>query len=75
MEAKGLKRCRRAFRKQVVEITGILMKLQCKYCKKENIFNITIDALYSLFIKADENVPVPKNMQMRSSYNVTFDYA
>lgn len=51
------------------------MKLQCKYCKEENIFNITIDALYCLFIKADENVLVPKNMQMASSYNVTFDYA
>lgn len=77
METKRLKKCRRAFRKQVVEITmntDILIQLKCKYCIKENSFNISIAALYCLFIKAGENILFSKNMQMRLSYNVSFDY-
>lgn len=70
MEMKRLKKCRRAFRKQVVEIninTDILVQLKCKYY-------ITIAVLYCLFIKAGENILVSENMQMRLSYNVSFDY-
>lgn len=47
--------------------TDILVQLKCKYY-------ITIAVLYCLFIKAGENILVSENMQMRLSYNVSFDY-
>lgn len=77
METKRLKKHRRPFREQVVEITvktDILFQLKCKYCKKENIFIRTITALYCLFIKADVNILVSRNMQMILAYNASFDY-